>query len=458
MRVAQRCWRRGSANWASGRSSTLTPVGLRATETKWRFLWTGMAQPLVAGLIVVAAGIRPRDELARRSGLAVASGTGGIIVNDELRTSDPAIHAIGECAWHKGRLYGLAAPGFRMAETLAEILAGRLSRFVGYTPAVRLRLLGIDLWSLGDQAQQGRHVSWSRQGCYRRVTLQGGRAVAASSVGPWRELGLMQDLIRQHRRIWPWQRRSFRRTGNLLDSSARFPVDQWPASAMVCNCLEITRGRLAAAIAQGCSTVESLTQRTGASTVCGSCRPLLSELTGDASSPVAPKGRTALLVCSAVGAALVLMTLAGSPVPPSKSLQASSLWDILYRDGWWRQATGFGTLGCALCATVSFSLRKRWRRASKGDLGWWRLAHGAIAALALITLIVHTGLRLGTGLNQVLMLSFLASIAFGGAAVAGLGQRYARMTFYCPCARSKTTDFESVRLQQPSGWAGGRSA
>lgn len=79
----------------------------------------GLDHPLEAGTIVVAAGIRPSDELARRAGLPIGSGGGGIVVDDELRTPDPAIHAIGECSWHNGTLYGLAAPGFRMAETLA---------------------------------------------------------------------------------------------------------------------------------------------------------------------------------------------------------------------------------------------------------------------------------------------------------------------------------------------------
>ena len=391
----------------------------------------GLDRPLLAGMVVIAAGIRPRDELARRAGLAVAAGTGGIVVNDELRTSDPAIHAIGECAWHNGTLYGLAAPGFRMAETLAEILAGRLSRFVGYRPAVRLRLMGIDLWSLGDQAERGTHISWSRQDSHRRITLRKGRAVAASSIGPWEELGQVQTLIRQHRRVWPWQRRNFRRTGKLISLSTRYPMDQWPASSVVCNCLEITRGALGIAIDRGCSSAQSLVRATGASTVCGSCRPLLAELTGDLSSAAGPKGRKALLVASAVAMTLIAAILAGPPLPMAASLQESGLWDTLYRDGWWRRATGFATLGCVLLGTALLSLRKRWRRAARGDLGWWRLAHGLIGVLALLILVGHTGLRLGTGFNRVLMLSFLAATVFGGATAAGLGGRYARLTSWC---------------------------
>ena len=166
---------------------TMTGAQVRRIEPRGEELALtidGHPEPLVTGLVVTAAGVRPRDELARDAGLGVASGPGGIVVDDELRTSDPAIHAIGECASHAGVVYGLAAPGFRMAETLAGILAGGRRRFRGYTPAVRLRLIGIDVWSLGDQRQEGTRISWSGDGAYRQVTMRGRRMAAAAAVGP----------------------------------------------------------------------------------------------------------------------------------------------------------------------------------------------------------------------------------------------------------------------------------
>ena len=407
------------------RAARIEPRGDRLALTV-----EGGSQPLVAGLIVMAAGVRPRSELALASGLAVASGSGGIVVDDTLRTTDPAIHAIGECASHHGTVYGLAAPGFRMAATLAEILAGRPGRFRGYTPAVRLRLAGIDVWSLGDPQQAGSRLTWRGNGLHRQVLLQGRCMVAAAAIGPWEELGFTQDAIRRRQRIWPWQLQQFLRSGTFSGRSERHPVPRWPASATVCNCLEITRGALGAAGAAGGTSVDDLIARTGASTVCGSCRPLLVELAGEAAAGGSQRGSAGLLAAGAFAIVLALIIAGAAPFPLAASLSGSGVADLLYRDGWWRQATGYAALACALAAGAAYSLRKRWRHAEPAVLGRWRLVHGAAGALALIPLAAHTGLRLGSGFDRVLIVAFLTATAFGGAAAAGLGRRHARLTFW----------------------------
>ena len=388
------------------------------------------AEPLVAGLVVLAAGVRPRDELARDAGLDVASGPGGIVVDDELRTSDPAIHAIGECASHAGVVYGLAAPGFRMAETLAEILAGGRRRFQGYTPAVRLRLIGIDVWSLGEQRQAGTRIAWSGDGSYRQVTMRGRVMAAASAVGPWEEIGFTQDLIRQGWPVPPWQLHRFHESGSFADPTARRPVAEWPASAVVCNCLEITRGALSAAAAAGCVSVDDLVARTGASRVCGSCRPLLSELTGAGSAVSEERWQIGLQVAAGVAGVLALLIAAGEPAPPASSLRESGAWDVLHRVPWWRQATGFGVLALALSAMAGYSMRKRWPRLRRGSLTWWRMAHGTLGFLALVVLVAHTGLRLGSGFNRILMVTFLAAATLGSLNAWTLDHRRARVVFW----------------------------
>ena len=410
---------------------TLTGAQVRRIEPRGDGLAVtvdGEAEPLDAGVVVMAAGVRPRDELARNAGLEVAAGPGGIVVDDELRTTDPAIHAIGECASHAGVVYGLAAPGFRMAETLAEILAGRRGRFRGYAPAVRLRLIGVDVWSLGDQGQAGTRVTWSGDGAYRQVTMRGRRMVAASAVGPWDDLGFTQDLIRRGRAVAPWVLHRFFRTGSFEDPTARRPVAEWPASAMVCNCLEITRGALSAARAAGCVTVDALVERTGASRVCGSCRPRLAELAGAGPAAAAHRWREGLLFAALVAALLALLIAASTPFPLATRLRESFVWDVLYREGWWRQATGYGALACALAGTVGYSLRKHWPRARWGSLAAWQMAHGAVGALALLVLVAHTGMRLGSGFNRVLLITFLAAAALGSVAAVGLEHRHARLT------------------------------
>jgi nitrite reductase (NADH) large subunit len=100
--------------------------------------------------VVFSAGIRPRDELARSSGITVGE-RGGITVDDACRTSDPSIFAIGECALWKGRLFGLVAPGYQMAKTAADQVAGKAdASFTGADMSTKLKLLGVEVASIGD--------------------------------------------------------------------------------------------------------------------------------------------------------------------------------------------------------------------------------------------------------------------------------------------------------------------
>ena len=389
----------------------------------------GSEQPLVAGMIVFATGVRPRDELARQAGLAVDPKAGGIVIDEELRTTDPSIHAIGDCACHGGVVYGLVAPGYRMSETLAEILVGRKRRFGGYAPAVRLRLSGIDVWALGKPDERGVRVNWSGDGVYRRVTVRATRLRAAAAIGPWHEIGYTQDMIRQERRATALLLHQFIHTGTFSGTAEARPVTEWPALAMVCNCLEVTRETLGSACDAGCTSVDALAERTGASTICGSCRPLLSALVGDASAGARRMG-WGEWATTAAAVALALVIAGAEPISPAASVQTGNYWDTLYRDNWWRQVTGFGLLGCAVIGAAGYSLRKRWRHLRRGHIDWWRVGHSAVAVLALATLVAHTGLRLGTGFNRMLMICFLATTILGAAAAAGFGRTHARTTFW----------------------------
>ena len=99
-------------------------------------------------MIIVSAGIRPRDDLAKESRLVVGE-RGGIVVNDRLETSDPRIFAIGECALHGGMIYGLVAPGYEMAEIVAANLTRDERRFSGTDLSTKLKLMGVDVASFG---------------------------------------------------------------------------------------------------------------------------------------------------------------------------------------------------------------------------------------------------------------------------------------------------------------------
>ncbi|MEU9477782.1 FAD-dependent oxidoreductase [Streptomyces sp. NPDC048191] len=154
---------------------------------------------LDADLVVVACGVRPRTSLAEQAGLAVHR---GILVDDELRTSDPHIHAVGDCVQHDGTVYGLAAPALEQADALAELLAGDPgARYAGTRSLTRLTLTGpgspFDLAAFGEtEARPGDDVvrlADATRGTYRKVVVRDDRLVGGVLVG---ELGTVGALAR----------------------------------------------------------------------------------------------------------------------------------------------------------------------------------------------------------------------------------------------------------------------
>jgi nitrite reductase (NADH) large subunit len=175
----------------------------------------------------------------------------------------------------------------------------------------------------------------------------------------------------------------------------------------------VRRGQLSAARARGCVTADQLARETGASTVCGSCRPLLAEL-AEAPALAAPvPGRPSLLIASLAALTLGIAFLALNPLPFAESVQTGWAVDLLWRDGSWKKLTGFTLLGITAMG-LSFSLRKRISRFKLGEFGYWRSVHAILGALTLAVLVTHTGFRLGHNLNFILMTNFLA-LALAGA-------------------------------------------
>ena len=140
-------------------------------------------------MIVVSAGIRPRDELAKQAGLTLGE-RGGILVNDHLQTSDPDIYAIGECALHGTMVYGLVAPGYRQAETAAKHLLGEDASFKGADLSTKLKLLGVDVASIGNATLET-SAEFSRATVHTAVTLNS-------------RLGIYKKLIYSDEQILTW--------------------------------------------------------------------------------------------------------------------------------------------------------------------------------------------------------------------------------------------------------------
>jgi nitrite reductase (NADH) large subunit len=365
--------------------------------------------------VVVSAGIRPSVELALRAGLAVGR---GIRVNDRMQTADPEIFAVGECAEHRDVVYGLVAPGLEQAAVAASVIAGGEARYLGSALATRLKVLDLPVFSIGrvkdgDKLDLARISTFRRNDCYGKVAIERGRLIGAIAVGPVPDVGRLQEAVTRHRRVSCWQRWRFSRSGSLWAAQELGGVAAWPDAVAVCNCTGVTRGDLGRALATGCASAEALAAATGASTVCGSCRPLLAELAGSPAAVPPARGWKAL---AGAGAAALLLTflVVVSAIPYAATVQLPWSWDFLWRESFWKQASGYTVLALSLAA-LGLSLRKRLLK--WGDFALWRLAHALLALLILGGLVVHTGARLGANLNFALMAAFLAVIALG--AVAG---------------------------------------
>ncbi|VAW82045.1 Nitrite reductase [NAD(P)H] large subunit [hydrothermal vent metagenome] len=377
--------------------------------------------------LIVATGVHPNLELAREAGMAVDH---GICVNDQMQTSDTDILAIGECAEHRNKLYGLVAPGLRQADIAARCLSGDVSHYTGSQMATRLKVVGVSVFSAGrtdeNNANSQLHtLIWRSHSNnqYRKLLLLRNRLVGVIAYGDWDEVNRIQTDIQQPCYIWPWQRRRFISSGNLWSEQKAARVHEWPANAVVCQCTGVTRGTLTQAIAGGHSCMDALIKQTGASSVCGNCKPLLADLLGGTVTEPEKNHRT--LVCTSCIALLAALTLLFMPsIPFADSVQTGMQWDILWRDSLVKQITGFSLLGLSIGASL-ISLRKRARPVRFGSFSGWRCAHALCGVLIVVVLVAHTGLRLGHYLNFYLMLSFIGLLLAGGIASGAIGLQHA---------------------------------
>jgi nitrite reductase (NADH) large subunit len=229
-------------------------------------------------MIVVSAGIRPRDELARQAGLTLGE-RGGILVNDHLQTSDPDIYAIGECALHGTMVYGLVAPGYRQAETAAKHLLGEDARFKGADLSTKLKLLGVDVASIGNATLETAHSAVtlnSKAGTYKKLIYSDEQVLlGAILVGDVSGYGTLLNYYQQ-KKILPDAPESLLVAASEKGASAG--VAAFTDDATICSCENVNKGSITAQIQAGCHDVPSLKKSCKAGTGCGSCVPLLNDL------------------------------------------------------------------------------------------------------------------------------------------------------------------------------------
>ncbi|MCP5171563.1 MAG: FAD-dependent oxidoreductase [Pseudomonadales bacterium] len=368
--------------------------------------------------VLLCAGIKPNKEIALHSHIPVGQ---GIKVDDQLLTRVPDVYAIGECCEHRGTTYGLVNPGFEQAAICAEVIVNGSARYIGSIEVSRLKVLGEKICSMGEVAEVHprprlymARFRRKKQGIYRKIVIYKGLLVGALGYGSWDESRRIQEAYNNHRRVWPWQLLWFLFTGKLFFGGSAGSVKQWPASTVVCQCNNIAQGMLIDAVEAGCESIKSLQQKTGAGTVCGSCIPLLEQLSTagirEKDSAWLPTG-----ILSIAAAAIVAAVLSLPAMSVSDSVQSISGVEQLWNDKFWKQVTGFSLLGMSVLGLL-MSLRKKLKSKRLGKYTYWRLFHIALGALCAATLILHTGLHLGENFNRWLMVNFLSVLVLGALA------------------------------------------
>ena len=366
---------------------------------------------LSTDMVVISTGIRPRTELAKQCDLELGLHN-AIIVQDNLRTSDKNIYAIGECAMHKGRVYGFVSPAYRMADVLTQHLMGKRSQFAKMDFTVRLKLMGVELCTIGDNLGGGEIKTYSGEDSYRQLVLEGGRLIGGTFIGPCPEAALIQSDVEKRRRLWKHKISEFESAGSIWDTEYGEQVNSWPDSAVICNCNHITKQQITSCIAKGCKTVDAIGERTTAGTMCGSCKPLLAQMTGSEPVPVV-RGGGLLVGMSVIGLILALATYFVNPIGFSDTVQ--DLWhqiDAIWRDSLYKQISGYTLLAVTILG-LFLSLRKRIKWFSFGAFMNWRILHTISGVLTLVILFAHTGFSLGHNLNYYLMITFLSLSVLG---------------------------------------------
>jgi len=237
---------------------------------------------LETDLIVFSAGIRPQDALGRGCGLDIAA-RGGVVIDNHCRSSDPRIFAIGECASWNGSVFGLVAPGYSMARNLAALLMGEAAvAFTGADMSTKLKLLGVDVGSIGDAhgatpgSRSYRFIDEANS-AYRRLVVDasGKHVLGAVLVGDNSYYDTLLQYV-QNGIALPADPAAL-----ILPQGGGAPAlgaDALPDSATICSCHNVSKGAVCDAIDSGCSDLAAVKGCTKAGSGCGGCAALLKQV------------------------------------------------------------------------------------------------------------------------------------------------------------------------------------
>ncbi len=371
--------------------------------------------------VVFCSGITPNIEIARSARIRVNR---GILVGDRLQTSHPSIYAIGECCEHNDLTYGIVNPGYEQASVLADVLSGGESLYSGSLLSTSLKVIDMPVRSVGEVVNYTktpfhREYVYSKGSVYRKLVTYKGRLVGAIGIGVWSEDARVQEAFLGQRKISFLQRCLFKICGRVWPTSQSQDVSQWPKSAVVCQCSGVTQGEIVSAIQTECSSVTEISNCTRAGAVCGSCKPLLTQLLETHTNGQVEQERewawAPMLVASFTAFVVSALILSLPGIAVGESVRQPAPFEFLWNDKFWKKVTGFTLLGLSVVGLL-MSLRKRLQTQRLGKFAYWRLFHIALGAACAIVLLIHTGLHIGDNLNRLLMFNFLAVLIMGGIA------------------------------------------
>ncbi|OZI43469.1 nitrite reductase large subunit NirB [Bordetella genomosp. 4] len=245
---------------------------------------------LETDMIVFSAGIRPRDELARQCLLAVGP-RGGVVIDDFCRTSDRNVYAIGECASWQEQVFGLVAPGYDMARVAARHIASEAglmgveaTRFAGADMSTKLKLMGVDVASIGDahgktkNCRSYQYIDERKQVYKKIVTSEDGKKLlGAVLVGNADEYGTLLQMALNGIAL-PEEPEFLILPSSDGKAKPGLGVDALPDSAQICSCNNVSKGQICAAVGEGVCTIGDLKACTKAGSTCGGCVPLVTQV------------------------------------------------------------------------------------------------------------------------------------------------------------------------------------
>ncbi|HTI58911.1 nitrite reductase large subunit NirB [Mucilaginibacter sp.] len=239
---------------------------------------------LAVDMLVISAGIRPRDELAKLSGLHTGS-RGGIVVNGNMQTSDSCIFAIGECALFEGMVYGLVAPGYEMADTVVSQLTNGDKFFHGYDMSTKLKLIGVDVASFGDAfitEPDCRTIVFedTHKGVYKRINIStdGKHLLGGVLIGDAEAYNMLLQTVSNKIVLPPNPEDLILGLRGGAESEGA-GVMSLPDDALICSCEAVNKSTICSSVTDlGITSVDGIKKCTKAGTGCGGCVPLIKDL------------------------------------------------------------------------------------------------------------------------------------------------------------------------------------